>query len=246
MPGQEESTDQPVSEARLIQARLDKLERLRERGIDPYPARFKPTSNSAAARAALAESRPPRNAEEPVSSVPAPPRAPRQRPVADPVADVPVVDPPAVDPSVVELPVVEVSGEVASSELSHGQIAELWQSKVMPNLAPRSRAFFQAAEFVRVDGDAAVFQLPNSAHRDRCEQSKGHVEEVLATELGRSVRLELIAGDQSGYEHHEESGSTPESEEAVDLTALKDAPADDRDSLQRLKEAFPGAAIVEP
>ena len=53
MPGPEESTDQPVSEARLIQARMAKLERLRERGIDPYPARFKPTSNSVSARAAL-------------------------------------------------------------------------------------------------------------------------------------------------------------------------------------------------
>ncbi|MDP6821826.1 MAG: lysine--tRNA ligase [Dehalococcoidia bacterium] len=53
MPGPEESTDQPVSEARLIQARLDKLERLRARGIDPYPARFKPTSDSASARAEL-------------------------------------------------------------------------------------------------------------------------------------------------------------------------------------------------
>jgi lysyl-tRNA synthetase class 2 len=53
MPDPEESTDQPVSEARLIKARMDKLERLRERGIDPYPARFKPTSNSLAARATL-------------------------------------------------------------------------------------------------------------------------------------------------------------------------------------------------
>ncbi len=53
MPGPEESNDQPVSEARLIQARLDKLERLRARGIDPYPARFKPTSDSASARTEL-------------------------------------------------------------------------------------------------------------------------------------------------------------------------------------------------
>ena len=53
MPGPEEATDQPVSEARLIQARIDKLQRLRERGVDPYPARFKPTSNSASARATL-------------------------------------------------------------------------------------------------------------------------------------------------------------------------------------------------
>lgn len=204
---------------------------------------------AAAARAALAESKPPPSAEEPVGSVPAPPPVPRQRPVAGP-ADVPAAEPLVVERPAGEPPVSEVSGEapgaVASSEISHGQIAELWQSKVMPNLAPRSRAFFQAAEFVRVDGDAAVFQLPNSAHRDRCEQSKGHVEEVLATELGRSVRLELIAGDQSGFERQEDSGPAPEPEEAVDLDSLKDAPADDRDSLQRLKEAFPGATIVEP
>ncbi|MBT6681016.1 MAG: lysine--tRNA ligase, partial [Chloroflexi bacterium] len=53
MTGPEETTDQPVSEARLIQARMDKLERLRKRGIDPYPARFKPTSDSASARTML-------------------------------------------------------------------------------------------------------------------------------------------------------------------------------------------------
>ena len=53
MPGPEESTDRPVSEARIIQARMDKLDRLRARGIDPYPARFKPTATSAEARIAL-------------------------------------------------------------------------------------------------------------------------------------------------------------------------------------------------
>ena len=53
MPVPEDVTDQPVSEARLIQARMDKLERLRARGIDPYPARFKPNSDSASARSIL-------------------------------------------------------------------------------------------------------------------------------------------------------------------------------------------------
>ncbi|MCH8236276.1 MAG: lysine--tRNA ligase, partial [Chloroflexi bacterium] len=53
MPGPEESPERPVSEARLIQARMDKLERLRARGIDPYPPRFKPTATSAQAKAAL-------------------------------------------------------------------------------------------------------------------------------------------------------------------------------------------------
>ena len=53
MPGPEETPERPVSEARLIQARMDKLERLRARGIDPYPPRFKPTATSAEAKAAL-------------------------------------------------------------------------------------------------------------------------------------------------------------------------------------------------
>jgi lysyl-tRNA synthetase class 2 len=41
------------AEARLIRSRIEKAARLRARGVDPYPARFKPTTSSAQARERL-------------------------------------------------------------------------------------------------------------------------------------------------------------------------------------------------
>ena len=52
MPAQpEEQTG--VAETLLIQQRIEKIARLRERGVDPYPARFKPSVTSAEAVARL-------------------------------------------------------------------------------------------------------------------------------------------------------------------------------------------------
>ena len=42
-----------AAESRLIEGRIKKAARLRQRGIDPYPARFKPTVTSTGARARL-------------------------------------------------------------------------------------------------------------------------------------------------------------------------------------------------
>ncbi|MBI4218571.1 MAG: lysine--tRNA ligase [Chloroflexi bacterium] len=50
-----------VAEARLIQTRAGKIARLRERGIDPFPARFRPTHKTADAKKILEETE--KNAE---------------------------------------------------------------------------------------------------------------------------------------------------------------------------------------
>src|SRR5262245_7228393 len=43
----------PSKEEELFQERLSKLQRLRDRGVDPYPARFKPSHTSVEARQAF-------------------------------------------------------------------------------------------------------------------------------------------------------------------------------------------------
>lgn len=53
--GGEEATDSAGAEERLIQTRIEKARRLRQAGVDPYPARFKRTATSATARSLLAE-----------------------------------------------------------------------------------------------------------------------------------------------------------------------------------------------
>jgi lysyl-tRNA synthetase class 2 len=55
-PGGAPAPQEPgVAEARLIQTRTEKIERLRARGIDPYPSRFRRTHTTEQARTLLAE-----------------------------------------------------------------------------------------------------------------------------------------------------------------------------------------------
>ena len=58
-----------TKEEELYQERLGKLQRLRDRGVDPYPARFKPTHASTEARAAF-EAWEPAAGTDPASSGP--------------------------------------------------------------------------------------------------------------------------------------------------------------------------------
>ncbi|MFW6194918.1 MAG: lysine--tRNA ligase [Chloroflexota bacterium] len=55
MPNAEEAPEQHQSEARLIQHRVEKIEQLRQKGVDPYPPRFRPGETAAGARKRLEE-----------------------------------------------------------------------------------------------------------------------------------------------------------------------------------------------
>ncbi len=54
-PPRQTDTPEGIEEHRLIRQRLDKLQSLRQRGIDPYPARYKRTHTVAGARALFDE-----------------------------------------------------------------------------------------------------------------------------------------------------------------------------------------------
>jgi hypothetical protein len=94
------------------------------------------------------------------------------------------------------------------------QLVQAWGDHIIGRLRPKAKALFQAGRFVGVDGDRAVFGLPNDMHRTRCEDVRGDVEAALSEYFGLPVGLTLVV-DPGGAE-----GQT-----ATDATSPGPAPA---------------------
>ena len=78
------------------------------------------------------------------------------------------------------------------------QLVQAWGDHIIGRLRPKAKALFQAGRFVRVDGDKAVFALPNEIHRSRCEEVRGEIETNLSDHFGRPVALVLVVDDGEG------------------------------------------------
>jgi DNA polymerase-3 subunit gamma/tau len=79
------------------------------------------------------------------------------------------------------------------------QLVQAWGDHIIGRLRPKAKALFQAGRFVGVDGDRAVFGLPNDMHRTRCEDVRGDVEAALSEHFGQPVGLTLVV-DPGGAE----------------------------------------------
>jgi DNA polymerase-3 subunit gamma/tau len=79
------------------------------------------------------------------------------------------------------------------------QLVQAWGDHIIGRLRPKAKALFQAGRFVGVDGDRAVFGLPNDMHRTRCEDVRGDVEAALSEHFGLPVGLTLVV-DPGGAE----------------------------------------------
>jgi DNA polymerase III subunit gamma/tau len=87
------------------------------------------------------------------------------------------------------------------------QLVQAWGDHIIGRLRPKAKALFQAGRFVGVDGDRAVFGLPNDMHRTRCEDVRGDVEAALSEHFGQPVGLTLVV-DPGGAEGPASTGST--------------------------------------
>lgn len=132
-----------------------------------------------------------------------------------------------------------------------------WGDAVLEKLSPRARARFRMGMFLDVAESHVKFALPNSIHRDRCEELRVEVEGVLRAHFGVPVPLTLVvdaAADPSGPTHEPfAKSSTSEPDDAavsddeeihledtvVDVNASHQTPAD------RILRAFPGAEVAE-
>ena len=103
-----------------------------------------------------------------------------------PVEPVPSEAPDAEDP------VSPPTGSAAAPFPSRDQLVQAWGDHVIGRLRPKAKALFQAGRFVGVDGERAVFGLPNETHRNRCEEVRGEIEAALSEQFGRPVGLELV------------------------------------------------------
>jgi DNA polymerase-3 subunit gamma/tau len=71
-------------------------------------------------------------------------------------------------------------------------LVQAWGDHIIGRLRPKAKALFQAGRFVGVEGDSAVFGLPNETHRTRCEEVRGEIEAALSDHFGRPVDLVLV------------------------------------------------------
>ena len=107
-------------------------------------------------------------------------------PAPTPAAPAPVPPPP-------EAAAAPSGAPVAAGPFpTRDQLVQAWGDHVIGRLRPKAKALFQAGRFVGVEGDRAVFGLPNEIHRDRCEEVRGEIEAALSEQFGRPVLLELV------------------------------------------------------
>jgi hypothetical protein len=128
-----------------------------------------------------------------------------------------------------------------------------WGDHVLAQLSPRARARYRAGRFATVDGEVAVFALPDPFHRDRCVECQAEVEQALAAHFGRPVRLRLEVDTGARHTLSPEPPASPPQppapapeEEPVAWEELTDAPPGAVPSpLEQVMQAFQGAEVVE-
>src|SRR5437763_1145619 len=81
--------------------------------------------------------------------------------------------------------------EPAGSFPTRDELTLAWGDVVLAALPQRAKVRFGGGHFVGVDDTWATFALPNSVHRDRCEECRPDVEQALASHFGRPVPLRL-------------------------------------------------------
>jgi DNA polymerase-3 subunit gamma/tau len=89
------------------------------------------------------------------------------------------------------------------------QLVQAWGDHVIGRLRPKAKALFQAGRFIGVDGERAVFGLPNETHRNRCEDVRGEIEAALSEQFGRPIGLDLVV-DPGAEPPGTRSGSPPD------------------------------------
>ena len=183
-----------------------------------------------------------------------------ETPVAAPL--IPIPPPPVVQSEIATHPPEQQSKSEALEEefaddvspvgedvaVSYSQIDQIWTKEVLPVLAPKVRARFQASRLVGVEGQTVIFALPNPVHRDRCEQLKTEVELALSKVVGTSILLSLESSQENDFNESEKVAPSENIIDQIDdniRAELEDAPPDNRTSVDRFQDAFPGAIVID-
>ncbi len=147
--------------------------------------------------------------------------------------------------------------------LDRDSLTEAWGDGILQSLPARAKARYASGRFVSVDDQGAHFALPNSAHRDQCEEQQSVVEGALTAHFRTKITLVLDI-DEAAAPPAQRSGTSPATPGRSSGAAPPDSdpPADDGEDLDprqlmddaatdqasdaeaRLLQAFPGASEV--
>jgi DNA polymerase-3 subunit gamma/tau len=152
----------------------------------------------------------------PAVGTPRQPTSPQVAPTAE-VAPAAPVPPPSKSSSNAPMP-------------SRDDLTLAWGDHVLAHLPASARALYKSGRFVDVEGETAVYALPNAVHRDRCESKRPDVEGVLGSHFGRPVGLRLVVADEAPPPAAAESGPP--------IAGVASA-------FDHVMQAFEGAEVVE-
>ena len=243
-----------ASPAALLE-RIDRLERRLAAPAAPPPLPTQPASRPAPPPTPTPAA-PPTPAPPPPTHAPAPPSGGRALgsfrgipPAAPPTQ--PVVAQPGPEPETAPAAAPGRDQPGGAKPLpTRDELTKAWGDQILGQLPARLRARFSAGRFVEVADGAAVFALPNPAHRDQCAPLRAEVEQILAAHFGRPVPLRLAAeGRSAGAAPTAASASGP-GEAAVAAPGRADrgraADADDDDVFEADLQDAPAAMVVSP
>ncbi len=154
--------------------------------------------------------------------------------------------PPAPAPA----PAAAPKGPAAGAFPTREELTIAWGDVVLGRLSQRARARFRSGRFTGVEGETALFALPDRFHRDRCREVQAEVEQALNAHFGRPVRLRLVVDTEARPSGAEgpgvDPGPPPPDEEAVVWEELQDAPPGAVASpIEHVLQVFEGAEVVE-
>jgi len=131
-------------------------------------------------------------------------------------------------------------------------LQQAWRDTLLAALPQRAKARFSAGHWIEMEGDTAVFGLPNTPHATRCEECRNDVEQALSTHFGADIHIKLVvdgsAPDPSvartAASMRRADKSDPR-DDAVDLDELTDATGASTAGIDRIAAVFPGAELVD-
>ena len=225
--------------AALVQ-RIEALEQLVSRlssGSTPTtPATTTPPAPPSAPPSAPA---PPVRSPAPLPSSPVP--APGAEP-SDPVPSPPASAPPA----------VALGGEAITLD----SLIAAFDGALLDGLEQRVRTRFRSGRFLSIDGDIAVFGVPNAHYQPRVVEVKTDVEQAIQATFGRSVTIDVTVDGNAAPPPGSRTatsaapvrpaGTDEEIADVGDINDLADAKDIASTGIDRITQAFPGATVVPP
>ena len=230
------------SDVSALAERVGKLERAIAAGASVSPAASAPSDASASARTSAPTGPVPqsRAGEGPAKGTKS--RLPSRPPTGANPSPATAPAPPEQETSA---PAAPAGGPMPDRDL----LTQAWGDLILGSLPNTAKARMRTGRFTAVEGDTAVFALPNQPHVTAAEGVKSHAEDALSAHFGTKVRLKLVVDDSTAAAAPSPSPrrSTPPAEHeieevAIEDTVLADTPASADDVV---RSAFPGAEEVE-